>query len=346
MGLSPAANTVFDLTPHICPVVPDETGDKVIVLSLSPRDFEIESFLDQRLLEKDYPRRSLNWNLVEEFAPMAPERLDYIFHIGHVGSTLLSRLLGQSPTVFALREPALLRLAAELHGRLGAQFCPWSPADWERRVAALLRLWSRTWTPGQRTLLKATSSVGEIAAPLLSRAASPRALLLTLPPETYLATILGGPASRVELERMTPSRLARLNRRLGGTAWRAETLSEGERAAMSWACEIAGLAAGAEARPDACLWLNFEDLLESPAETLARALTHLRGAAPPDLVQAMAVSPYFGRYSKAPQYGYSRDLRRQVLDAARAEHGAELRRGLAWLDRAAAQHPLIARLLG
>jgi hypothetical protein len=43
------------------------------------------------------------------------------------------------------------------------------------------------------------------------------------------------------------------------------------------------------------------------------------------------------RYSKAPEHAYDAALRRDVLNAARAAHGAEIRRGLAWLDRAAVQ---------
>lgn len=345
MAPSPAANTVFNSTPELCPIVQDDVGEAVIALSLTRRDYEIISFLDQRLLSQNYPRRTVGWTEIEAFDPGRSEELDYIFHIGHVGSTLLSRVLGQSPTVFSLREPAVLRRAAELHGGLGAKSCPWTPGEWDRRVGGLLRLWSRTWLPGQRTLLKATSSVGEIAAPLLGRGQGARAVLLTLPPETYMATILGGPASRVELEQMTAGRLARLHRRLGGEAWTVAGLSEGERAAMSWVCEMAGLAEAARTYPAACLWLDFENLLDRPAENLATALAHLRGSAPAEVVQAMASSPYFGRYSKAPEYGYSADLRRQVLAQARAEHGEDLRRGRLWLERAAADHPLIAQLL-
>jgi hypothetical protein len=344
MRLSPASNTVFGATPEFCPVIASDDDRQVTFLSLSQRDFEIASFLDQRLLSGSHPRSSLDWTDVEGAAPDRPEALDYIFHIGHVGSTLLSRVLGQSPGIFSIREPAALRRLTELHGRLGADSCPWNAAEWERRLGALLRLWSRTWTPAQRTVLKATSSVSEIAGTLLGRGDA-RAVLLTVAPETYLATILAGPASRVELEQVTPARLARLNRRLGGEAWRASDLSEGERAAMGWACEMAGLTAASQAHPAACLWLDFETLLARPREALSAALGHLRGEAPPRLVEALAASPYFGRYSKAPEYGYSPDLRRQVLDQARAEHGAELRRGLAWLERAASGYPLIARLI-
>ncbi|MDQ0463460.1 hypothetical protein QO010_001231 [Caulobacter ginsengisoli] len=317
----------------------------VTALSLTPRDYEIISFLDQRLLMKDYPRKTIGWDDIEDFSQGDAEALDYIFHIGHVGSTLLSRVLGQNPGVFSLREPAALRRLTELHGALGTAGGSWTPAAWESRAGGLLRLWSRVWLPGQRTLLKATSSVGEIATVLLARNPAARAVLLTVKPETYMATILGGPSSRVELEQMTPGRLQRLHRRLGGAVWRAEGLSEGERTAMSWACEMAGLAQAAAAHPAGCRWLDFDALLARPRESLALALTHLRGAAPADAVDAMAASPYFSRYSKAPEYGYDAGLRRQVLDQARAEHGVELRRGMAWLDQAARDHPLIAGLL-
>ncbi len=345
MGSSPPSNTVFDAAPTLCPILADDLGESVTALSLSPRDFEIISFLDQRLLAQNYPTQVVTWSDIEAFGACQEETLDYIFHIGHVGSTLLSRVLGQSPTVFSLREPAVLRWLAGIHGRLSAETCPWTQIQWDRRVGGLLRLWSRTWLPDQRTLLKATSSVAEIAAPLLARSQGAKAILLTQPPATYLATIMGGPASRVELAQMTQGRLARLNHRLADEPWEAASLSEGERAAMSWACEMAGLAEAAIAYPSQCLWLDFEDLLATPHESLARALTHLRGSAPTQVVQALVASPYFSRYSKAPEYGYDADLRQRVLDQARSEHGVELRRGLAWLERAAADHPLIAGLI-
>ena len=59
----------------------------------------------------------------------------------------------------------------------------------------------------------------------------------------------------------------------------------------------------------------------------------------------MLASPLFGRYSKGPEHAYDANLRRQVLDEARAEHRPELARGLRWLDRAAAQSPVVADAL-
>ena len=53
-------------------------------------------------------------------------RWGYIFPIGHVGSTLLSRLIGSHTGIFSLRESALLRTFAQLEGR-EAPFGPGAP---------------------------------------------------------------------------------------------------------------------------------------------------------------------------------------------------------------------------
>ncbi|MDB5423670.1 MAG: hypothetical protein JWQ29_1086, partial [Phenylobacterium sp.] len=62
-------------------------------------------------------------------------------------------------------------------------------------------------------------------------------------------------------------------------------------------------------------------------------------------VEAMAGSAYFQRYSKAPTYAYGPEVRAGVLAQAQAEHGAEIRRGLAWLAAAASTWPPIAAAL-
>ena len=50
----------------------------------------------------------------------------------------------------------------------------------------------------------------------------------------------------------------------------------------------------------------------------------------------MLRSGYLERYSKAPEWAYGPDLRRRVLQAARQGGGHEIRKGLAWLEAAAA----------
>lgn len=325
-------------SPELFPLALDPATDGVQIVALGRVDYEKASFLDARL---DAPTvLGLPYPELEAAAAGLPVACDYIFHVGHVGSTLLSRLLGTQPRVFSVREPQVLRAFAEAELTGG----PWDVETFDRRLATFLALFSRTWTPQQRTLLKATSLVGELAERLLQAQPGSRAILMTVAPASYLATILGGPNSRVELRLAAPARLARLHRRLGAPRWELSSLSEGEVAAMSWAAEMTALVAAADRRPQGALWLDFDRFLAEPRAGLAAALRVLHGGADPADVERLAASAYFQRYSKAPEYGYGADVRRQVLDDARREHAAEIRRGLAWLEAAAA-HPLLARAL-
>jgi len=325
-------------SPELFPIDLQPATDTAALLQLSRVDYEKASFLDTRLDRR--PVALPPFAELEAAAHGLPVACDYIFHIGHVGSTLLSRLLGTHPRVFSLREPLALRTFAQAH----ADPAPWTNAELARRMAVFLALYSRPWTADQRALVKATSLVGEIAGPLLGLAPASRALMMTVAPETYLATILAGPNSRVELRMAAPARLARLARRIGEPVGRLEDLSEGELAAMSWACEASALAAAAAEHPTRCAWIDFDRFLADPRAGLAAALAHLHGAADPADVERLAGSAYFERYSKAPEYGYGPSVRRQALQAARHEFGAEIRKGLAWLETAR-RRPALASAL-
>ena len=318
-------------SPELFPMDLHPPSDAVALVPLSRVDYEKASFLDERLQRR--PAATPAFADVAAAAEGLPVACDYIFHLGHVGSTLLSRLLGSHPAVFSLREPQALRTFA--------QGDSWTPAERDRRLAVFAALYSRTWLPSQRALIKATSGVSEIAGTLLGLAPASRAIMMTVRPETYLATILGGPNSRVELKLAAPGRLARLARRLGEAEWRADPLSEGELAAMSWACEMTALAAASAAHPGRSTWIDFDLFLCDPRAGLSRALGALHAEAPAETVERLAGSGYLERYSKAPEYAFGPEARREVLAAARREAAGEIARGLAWLDRAAAQ-PAVA----
>jgi hypothetical protein len=333
-------------SPDLYPLVFDVFQDSIYFLRLSQARYAEASFLDQRVAVQGDEGGWAAWAPVEALAGRLQAESDYIFHVGHVGSTLVARLLGLSPRVFSLREPAVLRTLAQVAFDVPTPESPWSQETFDTHLEVFSKLWARTYRPQQKTLLKATSLVSEIAAPLMARSDGSRAIAMTVAPEVYLATILGGPASRQEMRTTAQSRLRRLHRRVGAGLWRLHEMSEGECVAMSWACEMGGLVEAARQTPDRFLWLDFERFLASPAEGLAAILAHLHGEAPDADLQSMLLSPLFGRYSKGPEHAYDANLRRQVLDQARAEHGAELAKGLAWLDRAGREAPEVSEALG
>jgi hypothetical protein len=326
-------------SPELFPHELDARDDTITFIRLRRADYDGASFLDSRVLTPRVAGHTLPWRQVAaaiETAKLA-ERCNFIFHIGHVGSTLLSRLMGHHPGAFALREPMLLRTFAQLEREPGAKPPAWSDTDVETRLGGCLKLLSRTFDPKQRAVIKATSFVSELAAGLLSRPAAPKALMMYVSPESYLATILGGPNSRQEAKMLAPSRLHRLHQRLGRPVWRLQSLSEGEILALGWACEMSALVQATHTADRRAWGLNFDQFLARPAEALLTALRHFELDATPDEVTAILQGPTMRRYSKAPEYAYDAALRLEVLNEARAAHGAEIRRGLAWLDRAAAE---------
>ena len=327
------------LSPELFPHDLDVRNDTLRFIRLSRADYDRASFLDARILGPYTLGYTLPWRQVcaaIESAKLA-ERCDFIFHIGHVGSTLLSRLMAAHPAAFGLREPLVLRIFAQLQSGLAVQPKAWNGADFDARLSGCLKLFSRTFDARQRAVVKATSFVSELATDLLSRASAPQAVMMYVSPESYLATILGGANSRQEAKMLGPNRLRRLHRRVGHEAWRLESLSEGEASAVGWACEMSALAQAAHSAGKRALPVNFDQFLARPTEVLSIALRHFGLDANAAEVDAILHGPIMRRYSKAPEHAYDAALRLEVLNQARTTHGAEISRGLAWLERAASE---------
>jgi hypothetical protein len=298
---------------------------------LGEADYREASFLDQRLLRAAPAQALLAPAVAQSAAAQLTARPHYVFHIGHVGSTLVSRLIGCCESFFALREPALLRALASGNGPLP--------------LPTLLALLGRTWRPAQHAVVKVSSFVSELAGTLLAGDESPRAVFMFVPPLTYLRTIFAGENSRVESRALAPLRLTRLARRLEARPWRCDPRSEGEQVAMSWLCEMTCLHQAARQRPAQVLWLNFERFLSAPAHGLGQVFQTLGAAQPPAQVAALVAGPVMRRYSKAPEHAYDAQLRQELLRAADLDHGAEIRRGLAWLGAVAQQYGEAGRTL-
>lgn len=334
----------LERSPELFPHAYDPRTDALTLIRLSEADYARASFLDERAVGPHTLARTMPWGQVAAAvaATHLSERCQWIFHIGHVGSTLLSRLLGAADGIFALREPALLRLLAQMRIEPGQQPQHWSDAEFEDRLSLLLRLWSRSFRPQQTPVIKATSYVSELAGALLTRPAEPKAILLFVDPESYMATILGGANARQEALRLTAARLDRLHKRLGQDVWRLAAFSEGEGLALAWAVEMCALADAASAAGARALPLDFDRFLEGPHATLAAAFRHFDCDVADDAIAKLLAGPLMRTYSKAPEHAYSPALRRDILGSARRTHADEIAKGLAWLDRAAAGFPAVA----
>jgi len=307
----------------------DPAAGMVRLIAMDLERYRAVSFLDDRMLQQPVDAQIVPWPDVES-AMAAERRTDarWIFHIGHVGSTLVSRLLGELAGVLAIREPRLLRDLA---------LSP--PEVRERYSAPVTKLMSRTFAADELACVKATSFVSEIAPELVPP--GERALFMYATPRNYIASILAGENSLVELRQLAPSRAQRLSRRVS-TIRTAH--NDAELAAIAWACEMTGLEAAADAMPDRHIeWADFDHVLEDMAGELGRVANFFGFDTDEARLQTIAASPLMTRYSKSLEYDYSAGLRRELIAEAAAANASAIDDALAMLGAAAEKSPMLAR---
>lgn len=316
----------------------DVAGDRALIIRLSTEQLRKASFLDERALGQGVDGGWAPWRDIEPSARRAAAaNVSFIFHIGHCGSTLISRLLEDVSGARSLREPLAIRQLAIVAADIPDGLSLWTSAMFDDR----LDLYLRTSSKGAKTVIKATSWCGGLAD--LTRGP---AIFCYSAPQAFIATMLGGANNPIDLKLNASIRLRRL-RRLCGDPEVADiaALSPGELAAMSWATETATICAAAKRDPSRFLALEFDGFLSRPEEALAAALSHLSLPAPLKKIEAALAGPLMRTYSKDASFDYTPHDRREILSDYKKAHSDEIRRGLNWLETAGKTHQAIAAAL-
>ncbi|MEH6791225.1 hypothetical protein [Parasphingorhabdus sp.] len=324
------------LFPHLA----DLQKQQVLLSTMSEAAFRQASFLDQRIFSPDLRRQVVSWTDVASI-PLPPRsKPQYIFHIGHVGSTLISRLLGEIDSVLALREPAILRQLADLRVTNPAEI-GWTEEEQAQRLDQVEGWLSRVFRPEQRVLIKASSFVSPLALPLLAKQGT--ALFLFTSLERYLQTILAGDSSKQEAAALAEIRMRRLAKHCGAPLGDKDKFSLAQTAALGWLCEMVTLCDAEHHCTEARIaWLDFDDFLDQPADHLQRAAGHFERNLSLEEAHDLVSGPIMSRYSKAPEYDYSASLRAELLAEAGQIHADDIRLTLLWVDQLARRFPEVA----
>lgn len=304
----------------------DPRAGLIRLVEMTPEDYRAASFLDDRMFQKQRTSHLLQWGSVANSVPESARRdARWIFHISHVGSTLIARLLGELDGIVSVREPRALRDLTFFPADVRARFIP-----------TLQALFSRTFDPDGTALIKATSFVSEIAGELI---ADRPALFLYTTPRSFISGILAGENSRKELAGRAEQRSDRLSAR--GIALPSPR-SEADMAAAAWASEMTALetADGRNVR-----WADFDRVLDDIHGFLGELVQFLVFQATPDRLSEIANGSLMRSYSKATEYEYSPDLRRRLLTEAEARHRSDIESALAMLDAASETAPVLRKAL-
>ncbi|MDQ8050997.1 hypothetical protein [Luteibacter sp.] len=311
----------------------DPVQERAWVLHFEPGDYLRASFLDHRATQH---REISGWVLsrAELDAAMAGETgrrpLHWLFHIGHCGSSLVSRMLDLIPGVLGLREP--LPLLALAHGR-------GDPAteSWRTPLVSLL---ARGFPDTRAVVVKPTSVVTTLAPRLLADGG--RGCLLWVDLQTWLATMLRD-------NELTSAVLDTEHLRLASLELDLPATSDGERVARAWLAEQLRwqhLAADPEHAPR-LLDLDFATFLADPAASSACLAAHFGLEVPAGWARMIKDSGLLGRYAKDESVQFDAGERERELAAAAANHAGAIAAGIAWAERAIAQagtHHLQERL--
>ena len=319
-----------------------------LFVQLARPDYQAASFLDGRSFSPQTPGGWFEFNAVRQAvlgAPPPAKPLHFIFHMGHTGSTLMSRLLDETGEVFSLREPLALRTFADLLDRRNSDASLASPQAVDEWGEILLRLWSRCAAADRCASLKATSTAGRAAEFLMAARPDARALYLSMAPEPYLAVILGGPSSLMDVRGHAEERARRLIRMLGGIPLALHKATAGQLTALSWVAEAVTRERLAAAVGQRLLKIDFDRFLAGPEHCLDGILDHFGLAGEPGLAGKIATSAAMGRYAKAPEHAYSTQLRNDVMNQARQTHRGEIARGMQLLEEMARDYDEVAALM-
>jgi hypothetical protein len=334
-------------SPDAYPQKLDLHSERVLLMRLDAAAYRAASFLDDRILRPVTQGAWLSISRVADASRLVTNGhpVHFIFHTGHVGSTLVSRLLDETGEVLSLREPLPLRTLADANDVLGRFDSLLSNAQFNVALATFMRLWSRGYGQTRGVVVKATSSAGRLAAPILAGSESSRAIYMNLRAEPYLATLLAGQNSPIDLRGHGPERIRRLQSRVGTTLAPLHTLSIGELAAMSWLAESWTQHDAVKRFAGRIIALDFEVFLSNVVDTMARILSHFALPADAGYLSEVGRSPVLTRYSKAPEYGYTPKIRAEVLRDSRHQNREEIRKGMDWLEARARSDRSVAEVV-
>lgn len=325
----------------------DLLQEQALFVYFSREAYRQASFLDDRILT---PRIRGAWVKFTELASALDgvglaRPLHFIFHSGHVGSTLLSRLLDDVEGVLGVREPLPLRSLAEAHDVLEAPEALLGPTDFDTLLYGQLVLWSRGYPDTQAVILKTTSTACRLAPKLLQAAPAARAICLNVQLETYLATLLAGENSIFDLRGHGAERMRRLRDNAIEPTKPLHAMSAGELAALAWVVESITQRQATKEFGDRVLQLDFDNLLRDVASALRDTCAHFSLSASPSFPANAGDGPTMRTYAKAQEAPYSSAVRAAQLDRARSDCAGEIVKGQRLAEELARGAPAVAALL-
>lgn len=325
---------------RLCAFRLDIDSDMLELIQVDRPFYRHATFLDQRSLGgRQYQGIRVRFSEITgrlDGQPARPSR--WIFHMGHCGSTLISRCLDGLPDVLGLREPQPLLALAAYASERGTPLARCSEQMFTQWALQVKKLLSRPYDGDSKPVVKASSVATCLVSHLLGE--EDRAIFLTLPLVNYLAILLRDPGLRVGARQMVVPRLATYLERAGDDGIRLYALTDAEIIALTWLVDMdAGMRINAGKPPGHIGRIDFETWLQDPARGLATVASTLDLRFDDEQIQTALAQAQLGRYAKDQTQVFNSATRKHELSDARTRYAREIAEGQSFVMKLITRHP-------
>lgn len=319
--------------PEVFPHQLDTINRQLLLVRLGEDKVREAAFLDQRVLGG---QESGAWVPLDRVLGLAgPENhpRGLILHCGHVGSTLISRLLGELPQAWSLREPLLLQALASEARVSGTALARLRTSELHALLALSQRLLAKAPPSHPDVIIKHTSLTANLAPWLLGLPQPPAIVCLWIPLVDYLATMLRQPSLRASVRVAAGEWIKDLVPTLGASTPVLGECNDAELTALNWCAAQFAFAQTRALAPDKLLGLDFSEFLQSPEQHLESLARHF-GIEHTERDLGLALcSPWMRRYAKDSRYPFDAAEHARELDAVKSRLADEIATGLQFAQR-------------
>jgi hypothetical protein len=295
--------------------------------------FHRSIFLDSRIktfsTQMQPVKLSLLVNQLESRESESPKN-SYIFHMAHVGSTLLSRALDIPGQNVVYREPQILRHLGVMAASRKAT------AETNSNDQSLLKLVAhvlgRSYGSNQDVIVKANVPVNFIIGRLLDLQPESPAILLYSTLENYLLALMKSKDHQQWVLHIIKELAVGWEEVCGLSTNERNSLSLPQSIACIWFAQISIFKQAAERYPFART-LNSEVLFCHPRSTMDAALSLFQQQPTQELVKQIINSRTFTHHSKNPSMVFNNQLRIAQREKLKNSLSKELAEARSWLDQ-------------
>ncbi len=267
--------------------------------------------------------------------------ISYIFHMAHVGSTLLARGLDIPGKNLVYREPQILRhlgvMAASKEQTTNFDH------DWNSLLRLVTHMLSNSYGADQGVIVKANVPVNFVAGQLMDLRPDSPAIVLYSRLDNYLLSLMKTKDHQEWVYRIIEELSAGWEDVCGISTKERTSLSLPQAIACIWLSQISIFQGLLQNYPQARS-LDSETLFCHPAPTLEAAFKLIGQAFSGDELKSILNGQAFNRHSKNPGLVYNNQLRIVERDKVRSSLVQELSEAQAWVKQHADRLDVTDRL--